>query len=78
LEKDILECVLRLCGVSEHFHRQRIERTAQSIVESAEGALIAAANPRDHFLIQYLLRCRCFRHVQVSLAKLYPTGIGNR
>jgi hypothetical protein len=68
LEENILQSVLRLCRVSEHFHRQRIEWTAQSIVKGAKGALIAAANPRDHFLIQHLLRCRCFRHAQLSSA----------
>jgi hypothetical protein len=68
LEEDILQSVLRLCRVSEHFHRQRIERTAQPIVEGAKGALIAAANPRDHFPIQHLLRCRCFSHAQLSSA----------
>jgi hypothetical protein len=68
LEENILQSVLRLCRVSEHFRRQRIKRTAQPIVKGAEGALIAAANARDHFLIQHLLRCKCFRHAQVSLA----------
>jgi hypothetical protein len=68
LEEDILQGVLRLSRISEHFHRQRIEWTAQPIVKGAEGALIAAANPCDHFLIQHLLRCRCFRHAQLSSA----------
>src|SRR5262249_20384344 len=51
LEEDFLQSVLRLRLISEHFHRQRKERTAQPIVKGAEGALIAAADPGDHFLI---------------------------
>src|SRR5262245_6494069 len=56
LEEDILQSVLRLGRVSEHFHRQRIKRTAQPIVKGAKGTLIAAADPGDHFPIQHLLR----------------------
>src|SRR5262249_56367626 len=44
LEEHILQSVLRLYGVPEHFHRQRIERTAQPIVKRAAGAFIAAPN----------------------------------
>jgi hypothetical protein len=68
LEERILKSVLCLCRVSKHFHRQRIKRTAQPIVKGAEGALIVADNPRDHFLIQHLLCFGCFRHAQVSPA----------
>ena len=56
LKEHILQSVLRLHRISEHFHRQRIERTAQPIVKSAKRASIAAADPGDHFLIQNLLR----------------------
>src|SRR4029077_14511105 len=51
LYKNFLKCVLRICRVSEHFHRQRIKRTAQPIVKGAKGALVAPANPCDRFLI---------------------------
>jgi hypothetical protein len=56
LQEDFLQSVLRFYRVSEHFHRQRIERAAQPIVKRTKGTLIAATDPDDHFVIQHLLR----------------------
>jgi len=47
----------------------RVSSTAQlKTLKGAKGALIPAANPRDHFLIQHLLCCRCFSHAKAGLA----------
>ena len=55
MEEHILQSVLRLSRVVEHFHRQRIEWAAQPIIQKAEGTLIAEANPQAGLLMESLM-----------------------
>src|SRR5205085_3507316 len=72
-QKNILQRVLCISGISKHSQSQRIERTTKPIVERAEGALVSATDPLDNFAVCNL--CCFLRHVQVSSGPSLPNAL---